>query len=570
MKKKVLIITLSVVIVVAAVVVIFSTGLIEKLFNKNSNKISYVAFKKDGEDRWGLIDMNGKVLVEKEWQNEPSFATCGIVRVKNKDGLYEYYSAEPKPRKIGKEYKSAGLFSENIAAVSEEDHPISFIDNTGKVLFILKELEGDPVEKVGCFTDGLARFRTINKKWGFINKDGKVIIKAKYDYASGFTEGIAEVGIKELKNKDSINLGFTLRYGFINEKGEEVIKIRKDVTYGYPGNGLIPYTDDNGKKYGFINFKDEKIIKPDKDFKNVILFNGNYASFSDGEKWGIIDIKGKIVERAKYDFAYCTNGFIYINDNKKIGFLNLEGKEIIKAQYDDGLPFFDNTTIVQDGKSYILIDKKGAQVGKDDYDSIGSLSKLMRFVIIGDEEIVVSNYFDAGSILNVVLKELSLSQVNGDGKNSSIKDVMIKHEVKEEDLSNNSTQFTVKSKEITSNVSYTINFSFDENVRSPIKVRKTSGSGYWAYSYDDIVGYKLNDLTRLKTINYTIALSDNAKGKGYDLAKLIKQRFETSGFKYDPSESTNNKLLFKNESGKLNGMITIEPEEVYFGIALEY
>jgi len=173
-------------------------------------------------------------------------------------------------------------------------------------------------------------------------------------------------------------------------------------------------------------------------------------------------------------------------------------------------------------------------------------------------------------ILNVVLKDLSISQVNGDGKTSSIKDIMSKYEVKEEDLSNNSTQFTVASKEITSSVDYIVNFSFDENVKSPITVRKKSGSGYWAYSYDDIVGYKLNENARLKTINYTIKLSDNAKGKGYDLAKLIRQKFESAGFKFDNSESTNNKLCYKNDAGKLNGLITIDPDEVYFGVAIEY
>ncbi len=568
MKKKLVIISLVVVIIIAAVVVLFKTGVFDKIFNRSSNKISYIAFKKDADDRWGLMDMNGKILVEKEWEKEPSFATCGIVRVKNKEGLYEFYTAEAKPKKIGKEYKSAGLFSENMTAVSEEDNPIAFIDVTGKVIFIIKELDGELVDKVGYFVDGLARFKTINKKWGFFNNEGKVVIKAKYDYVTDFKEGLAQVGIKELKNKDSIELGYIFKYGFINEKGEDVIKIKKGIVYGSPGSGLIAFCD-NEKNYGFIDFKEEKIIKPDKDFHKVTSFNGNFASFSDGEKWGIIDKEGKTIERAKYDFAYCSNNIIYINDNKKIGFLSTDGKELIKTQYDEGLPFIDNTTIVQDGKSFILIDKKGVQVGKDDYDSIGDMIKLFSYFNYGDDEMVQSNYFDANSTVNAVLKSISSSEVNGDGKNSSIKDIMAKLEVKEEDLSNSSESLKSTSKEITSNVSYVINYTFDENVKSPIKVRRTSGSGYWAYSYDDIVGYKLNEQARLKYINYFIKLSDNAVGKGDALGKLIKDKFEKAGFKYDAAESTDKKYCFKNDAGKLNGLITIEPEEVYFGIVIE-
>lgn len=568
MKKKLIIISSIVVILLAAVIVLYKTGVIEKFFSTSSNKISYIAFKKDSEDRWGLMDMNGKVLVEKEWEKEPSFASCGIVRVLNKDGLYEYYTAEAKPKKIGKEYKSAGLFSENLAAVSEEDNPIAFIDVSGKVVFIIKELDGELVDKAGHFINGLAKFKTINKKWGFLNKEGKVAIKAKYDYVSDFKDGIAEVGMKELKNKDSVELGYIINYGFINEKGDEVIKIKKGIEYGSPGEGLIAFSD-NEKNYGFINFKEEKIIKPDKDFHKVTSFNGNYASFSDGDKWGVIDKDGKTIERAKYEFAYCSNGLIYINDNNKVGFLSTDGKEVIKTQYDDGLPFIDNTTIVKDGKSFIIIDKKGNQVGKDDYDSIGNLIKLFRFVVYGDDEVVQSNYFDANGVVNAIIKSLSLTEVNGDSKSSNIKDIMSRHEVKEEDLDNYSQTFKSTSKEVTSNVSYIINFSFDDNVKSPIKVRKRSGSGYWAYSYDDIVGYKLNETAQLKYINYFIKLYDNAVGKGESLAKIIKEKFEKAGFKYDSAESSDKKYCFKNESGKLNGLITIEPEEVYFGIVVE-
>jgi hypothetical protein len=252
-----------------------------------------------------------------------------------------------------------------------------------------------------------------------------------------------------------------------------------------------------------------------------------------------------------------------------VGFLSTDGKEVIKTQYDDGLPFIDNTTIVKDGKSFILIDKKGNQVGKDDYDSIGNLIKLFRFVVYGDDEVVQSNYFDANGVVNAIIKSLSLTEVNGDAKSSNIKDIMSRHEVKEEDLDNNSETFKSPSKEVTSNVSYIINFSFDDNVKSPIKVRKRSGSGYWAYSYDDIVGYKLNETAQLKYINYFIKLFDNAVGKGESLAKIIKDKFEKAGFKYDSAESNDKKYCFKNESGKLNGLITIEPEEVYFGIVVE-
>ncbi|MCB0541710.1 MAG: WG repeat-containing protein, partial [Bacteroidetes bacterium] len=61
------------------------------------------------------------------------------------------------------------------------------------------------------FYEGVANF-SLNEKYGFVNKKGKIVIEPQFDYASQFTNGLAYV---ELNGKA----------GFIDKKGKVVIPI---------------------------------------------------------------------------------------------------------------------------------------------------------------------------------------------------------------------------------------------------------------------------------------------------------------------------------------------------------
>lgn len=70
---------------------------------------------------------------------------------------------------------------------------------------------------VSSFSEGLAAV-AIDKKIGYINKVGKIVIPIQLDRAKDFFEGLAVV-----KNSDKNNF----RFGFINKKGEMVISLSR-------------------------------------------------------------------------------------------------------------------------------------------------------------------------------------------------------------------------------------------------------------------------------------------------------------------------------------------------------
>lgn len=65
-------------------------------------------------------------------------------------------------------------------------------------------------EFAGPFSDGLARVR-LNKKWGFIDTTGAVIIPIRYNEVENFSDGIARVRIGQ-------------RWGLLEKTGREIIK----------------------------------------------------------------------------------------------------------------------------------------------------------------------------------------------------------------------------------------------------------------------------------------------------------------------------------------------------------
>ena len=75
-----------------------------------------------------------------------------------------------------------------------------FIDKSGKVVIEPQfdiESEWDKVyrSRSGAFSEGLVLVKK-DGKWGFIDKNGKVVIEPQFDEVNNFSEGFASVAIE--------------------------------------------------------------------------------------------------------------------------------------------------------------------------------------------------------------------------------------------------------------------------------------------------------------------------------------------------------------------------------------
>jgi hypothetical protein len=91
------------------------------------------------------------------------------------------------------QFDEADDFSEGLAKV-EINGKSGFIDRSGKIV-IKADFKGDAgFNAAGSFYEGLAPV-SINGKYGFIDKAGNLKIKPQFDIAMGFNRGLAGVGI---------------------------------------------------------------------------------------------------------------------------------------------------------------------------------------------------------------------------------------------------------------------------------------------------------------------------------------------------------------------------------------
>ena len=418
------------------------------------------------------------------------------------------------------------------------------------------------IESAGLFFQGLAKVKKFEGKWGFIDKTGKVVIDTKYDYVESFNDDLALV---VLYNEEGES-----QFGFINKKGEEVIQVEDKYEFlSSFSEGLAAYS--NGDGWGFINKFGEKIIKANEEWDKVSSFCNGYASFKEDNEWGLIDKEGNQIIRNKYKYVLkYYNGLALILDKGKIGFINIDREEVIEPDFDEiGLPFLTTTAIVKDGNDFIFIGKDGSQVNKNEVFNVSSEITTNLYKnnnVINNEEVITSDYFDVDQIVNKVIFELSPSSFNNINSELTLSQVMKMLNILEEDLPKNKYQKYISLNDviINNNSSYKLKVYFDSYISQPIIKKVKEQYGYYSYTTEKLIGYKLNQDAVISGIECTINLKNKGSDKGEDVAKVFKEKFESSKLILLKEESSENNFVFGKDTMHKFGEIKYENSKINF------
>lgn len=211
-------------------------------------------------------------------------------------------------------------------------------------------------------------------KWGYIDKNGKIIINPQFDYAYNFTEGIACV------KSDG-------KYGYINEDGKYIVNPQfVDATVFSEGLAAVTPKD------GHIEFIDKtgKLKFTLAEAKFCSNFKEGLASVEVNGKWGYIDQTGKMIINPQFSSAYCfSEGLAAVqsfgnqdpdsppsNTDQKWGFIDKKGNIVINYQFEDSDDprFIDGVASVKQGDKYGFIDKKGKFVINPQFDYASHVS----------------------------------------------------------------------------------------------------------------------------------------------------------------------------------------------------
>lgn len=188
-----------------------------------------------------LVDSDGMVLGIFDFTVEDSGIIEEDLIPVLKDGKYSYYNSFAK-KQFG-DYEKAGAFQEGLAAVCKNGkwNLIDFKGNSKSQTFADIKVDKNGLYMTGaimtaaknagkyqmfdkngkktcdftaddmdiCMSDGWIAYKE-GSKWGYVDTDGKVMIKPQYDEARSYSNGLAAVC------KDG-------KWGFINGNGEVVI-----------------------------------------------------------------------------------------------------------------------------------------------------------------------------------------------------------------------------------------------------------------------------------------------------------------------------------------------------------
>ena len=258
----------------------------------------------DGPILMGYIDENGKMVISANYSSAWSFS-CGWAAV-FEGGEKQFIDKDGKSV-IPDPFPQDDFFYFNRIRF-KEDGMYGMYDENFKVV-----IPADYKSLGECSEDGLIWFSEDGKEYGYLDKDGKVVIPEQFDLTYNFADGIAVV-----KDKNA-------HYGVIDKKGNFLVDFQKKELQNL-GEGLV-------------------------SFKNA----------STG-KWGMMDKNGNEILNAKYDLiSVFTCGLSEVKKNDKIGFINTKGEEVIPCRYALANNFFDDVTDARKSMDsrVEIINKKG-------------------------------------------------------------------------------------------------------------------------------------------------------------------------------------------------------------------
>ena len=201
------------------------------------------------------------------------------------------------------------------------DKKYGFIDKTGKIV-IEPQFQG-----VDDFSDGLAKIYTSGEfDTAYIDETGKIVIEPKFDIGSNFSEGFAWVGFDPQKTFSSVKVGNITINSYYSQS-----------THSFNYN--IGFIDKSGK------FITEPIFTFAGDFSEGLAFVRTKEN-----KFGFIDKTGKFAIQPKFDWADdFSEGLALIFVKGKYGFIDRTGKMIVKPQFTKAESFSEGLACVKIG-----------------------------------------------------------------------------------------------------------------------------------------------------------------------------------------------------------------------------
>jgi len=366
-----------------------------------------------GNNQWGLLDEQGREVVPLQYERiEPFQGQLATVKQERKHGainkagkliipiafdaanplrdadnkltnfvlVYNYYPLTAEQQKATRQsyqqlyglYDAAGKLLAPVKYTSIRsignglvrlslDNKHTYLNEKGETLI------ADVSYRAEKLQDGVAVVVDEAKKYGYMDKAGKLIIPLQYDFAADFNQGYAVV-----KSKD--------KTGLIDKQNKVVVPFEYDAIKAYPEDGVI--VAEKGATMGALNLKGDQLlafenrqVQYEHFSKHFILIQQKEGSSSKSISYALMDkqqqltvVQDVVIRDLK------TEGLLKVAKGNLVGFINGKGKEVIPVSYDDAQLPKHGLIVVKKGQLYGVVDLNNKQVLPFRYNYIQVLS----------------------------------------------------------------------------------------------------------------------------------------------------------------------------------------------------
>ena len=403
-------------------------------YNINFEEINQRQYFLDFDEKYGVINKDGEEIIDTNFDmiQIPNPSKDIFVCMSNynaETGSYETKIYNKNREELFTNYEKVEAISrqESLDNIPYEKSVLKYKEN-GK--YGLINLSGKKITKPIYddiqaleYKEGMLTVKQ-NDKFGIININGDEIIKVKYDGIQADQYSLNENHNKKAGFIVSIKTNDGYKFGYINYKGKtlleteynEIARINyinddesvylvafkngqaglfknkskvleneyEDIQFDNINNLLI--LQRNGKQ-GVSDLDGKKIIQLEYD--NIII-TGNSINAQKGDKVTVFNSEGEKLKNSNFISVLETdnkNYFITIDKNENYGVIDKDDNVIIDNKYTFIDYLFDNYFVAQNEQKIGIVDDKGKEVIKFDYDVLQKIEGTDLFQGIKNENI---------------------------------------------------------------------------------------------------------------------------------------------------------------------------------------
>ncbi len=198
----------------------------------------------------------------------------------------------------------------------------------------------------------------VNKQWGLIDADGKVILAPIYD------------AIGEFKHYGYAVMQRAGRVGLLGPSGKEAIAPLYD-DLKMLDSTLIAVMDQG--QWKVINFFGKTVL--DKGYQQVQVWNGYYLAYRQGGKWGMVNKFGQQLAEPEFDaIQYEQGDFFITTKGGDLGLLSGTGRQILPNKAQEVRFYSDSLFFYRAGNYWGAVDYYGIEAIPAKYHSFSRIS----------------------------------------------------------------------------------------------------------------------------------------------------------------------------------------------------